>query len=69
LYNSLKIQIQRLSQAVKSIFTRSPDALLSRKLAEANKIAETLDTDTATKAKSKPTAKRSTSKKKKKKQV
>tara|TARA_R100001594_G_scaffold5558_1_gene17064 strand:- start:1285 stop:1494 length:210 start_codon:yes stop_codon:yes gene_type:complete len=67
LYKLLKTQIQRLSQAVKSIFTRSPDALLSRKLSEANKIAETIDTDTVIKEKSKPTAKRSTSGKKRKK--
>ena len=64
----MKAQIQRISQAVKSIFTRHKDVSPLQSYSAANKTQATTDTDTATKAKSKPTAKRSTSDKKKKKQ-
>lgn len=64
----MKAQIQRISQAVKSIFTRPKDVSPLQSYSEANKTQATTETDTATKEKSKPTAKRSTSGKKKKKQ-
>ena len=64
----MKTQIQRIIQAVKSIFTRPSDVSPLQSYSEANKTQATTDTDTATKEKSKPTVKRSTSSKKKKKQ-